>query len=101
MLAEFFGSPMDKVEEWLNDLHETLGEFFTEMFTDMGVGLTTFFIEGAAISVIVYAVYCACRIMITSKDETFSEYLNKSMLAALGYFFAKYGGNLIIRAITG
>lgn len=96
MLAEFFGSPVEKVTEWLDALAEALGVWWSDLLHTASIGITSFVIEGVAVCVIAYTVYCACRIMMTTKDETFSEYINKSMLAGLFYFFARYGGNLLL-----
>lgn len=96
MLAEFFGSPIESVTAWLDELQVALGDWFLELMQNAMIGITSFFIEGVAIAVIGYSVYCAFRIMCSNKDDTFSEYLNKSLIASLGYFFAKCGGNIIL-----
>ena len=96
MLAEFFGSPVESITAWLDELQIALGDWFSELMANVGIGITSFCIEGVAVFVIGYGVYCACRIMCSNKDETFSEYLNKSLIAAIGYFFVKCGGNIIL-----
>lgn len=95
-LADFFMTPVDQIMLWLQELESSLGVWWSEVLTNAGLGITTFVIEGVAICAISYAIYCSCRIMCSSKDETFSEYINKSMIAGLCYFFAKCGGTIIL-----
>lgn len=95
-IANFFMTPVEEVKLWLQELEIALGDWMGELLTNAGVGCTIFIIEGVAICAICYAIYCSYRIMCTNKDETFSEYLNKSMIAGLWYFFAKYGGTMIL-----
>ncbi|MEG0086547.1 MAG: hypothetical protein RR817_08745 [Niameybacter sp.] len=82
---------------WLQELQFELGNWWADLLTQAGVGVTCFLIEGIQIIVVTYAFYCACRIMCCGgKDEVFSDYMNKSMIAGLGYFFAKCGGAFIL-----
>ena len=95
-IANFFLTPVEQVQLWLQELETALGTWWIDVLTRAGHGITVFLVEGVAICAISYAVYCSCRIMCTNKDETFSEYINKSMIAGLCYFFAKCGGTIIL-----
>lgn len=99
LLSDFLTQPAETIELWLDSTSEAIGVWWQSLLTSATIGVTHFLVEGIAVIVIVYAVYCACRVMLTMKDETFSEYINKSMIAGLGYFFARYGGNIILKLI--
>lgn len=95
-LADFFMTPVDQVTLWMQELSLALGDAWDSFWHTASVSCTQFCVESVAVIVICYLVYCACRVMCTTKDETFSEYINKSMIAGLCYFFAKCGGNIIL-----
>lgn len=99
LLSDFLAQPVDTITAWLDSMSLAMSEWWSTLWTDIAINVTEFLVEGVAVVVIVYSVYCACRVMCTTKDDTFSEYINKSMLAGLGYFFAKYGGRLLLTAI--
>lgn len=97
MLGEFFLSPIEGITQWLDDFGVAIGDWWANALTSMGIGITSFLVDSIAIIVICYSVYCACRIMCCNgNDEKFSEYVNKTMISGLCYFFAKYGGRLIL-----
>lgn len=100
-LASFFMMPVDQIMLWIQELEESLGLAWAEFWHSASIGITHFAIEGVMVVVISYLVYCALRVMLCNKDETFSEYINKSMVAGLAYFFAKAGGNIILSFIGG
>lgn len=87
--------PVEKTMEWFNQLDESITEWFVEFMTDAAIGITGVVIEGVGCIVVLYTIYCACRIMCTSEDEKFSKYVNNTMIGGVCYFFAKYGGKII------
>lgn len=96
MLADFFMSPVEEVIKWIDQLAEGLKIAWQEFCNNAALGITQFVVEGVAVFMVCYLMYCAFRVMCTSKDETFSDYLNKYMLAGIGYFFAKVGGRILL-----
>lgn len=101
MLSDFFMTPIDSIAEWFDSLGLGLQTAINTFWHNVRMGVAQFIIEGITVTVICYLVYCAARVMCTNKDEKFSEYINKSMIAGLAYFFARYGGNIVIRYIGG
>lgn len=101
MLANFFMTPIEAIAEWFDSLGIVLQDAFNAFLHNAAIGMTQFVIEGIAIVVISYSIYCAFRVMCSNKDETFSEYINKSMIAALGYYFARYGAASLMNYIGG
>lgn len=99
LLSDFLSHPVETIELWLDSTSDAIGLWWKSLLTDATIGVTHFIVEGVAIIVVCYSVYCACRVMFTMKDETFSSYINKSMIAGLGYFFVRYGGNIILNLI--
>ena len=97
MLGEFFTQPTEFITQTLDDMSVNIATWWAGIMHSASVGFTTFMIQGVAICVISYGAYCAGRIMCTTKDENFSEYINKSMIAGLAYFFVKCGGTLILK----
>lgn len=101
MLSDFFMTPVSQITKWVNELGFALEEVWKTFWHNAAIGATHFVIEGIAVVVICYSIYCAFRVMCSNKDETFSEYINKSMIAAIGYYFAKYGGMALLHYIGG
>lgn len=101
MLADFFMTPVESITEWIDALGEALQASFNVFLQNAMLGITHFVVEGIAVAVISYSMYCAFRVMCSNKDETFSEYINKGMMAALGYYFARYGATAILKYIGG
>lgn len=99
MLADFFMTPVSQITKWINELELGIQEALKIFWHNAMIGTTSFIIQGIAVVVISYMVYCAARVMCSSKDETFSEYMNKTLVAGLAYFFAKCGGNIILSYI--
>lgn len=100
-LADFFMTPVGEVVRWINELQIALGNAWDTMWLNIGKGLTYFVVESLTVLVISYAVYCAYRVMFTTKDEKFSEYVNKEMIAAIVYMFVRFGGNVVLSYIGG
>lgn len=100
-LADFFMMPIESITLWLQQLEHELGIWWTELWHNIGLNVTEFLIEGVSCFVIGYMVYCCYRMIITNKDEKFSEFLNKWLIGGLAYFFAKCGGVMILHAIGG
>lgn len=98
-IADFFMTPVDQVILWLQELEQSLGVWWGELWHDIGLGVTEFTIEGISVFIIGYMVYCCYRMIITNKDEKFSEFINKWMIGGLAYFFAKCGGAMILHAM--
>lgn len=99
-IARFLQCPVESVTEWLDSFTLSFGEWWSSFIENMATGITVGIIEGVSVVVIAYAVYCACRVMCSgSNDEKFSEYISKSLIAALAYFFAKCGGRIILNYI--
>ena len=89
-------TPIESITDWLNELDGVVNEWFGMILRRLLNNTVLFFIEGIACFVICYSIYCSCRVMgCGGNDEKFSEYTNKTMVACVCYFFAKYGGVLI------
>ena len=101
MLSDFFMMPIDSIAKWIDDLGLSLQTAWNTFWHNAMLGTTHIVVEGIAVVVVSYLVYCAVRVMCSNKDETFSEYINKSLIAGLAYFFARYGGNVVLRYIGG
>lgn len=101
MLSNFFMTPVSQITKWMDELGLSIQEALNTFWRNAMIGTTSFLIQGVMVVVICYMVYCAVRIMCTGKDETFSEYMNKSIIAGLAYFFARCGGNIILAYIGG
>lgn len=101
MLANFFMTPIDSVIKWIDDLGLGLQAAWNTFWHNAMLGTTHLLVEGVAVIVVSYLVYCAVRVMCSNKDETFSEYINKSMIAGLAYFFARYAGYVVLGYIGG
>lgn len=82
-------------QEWLNGLGDALGDWLSELGSTILNGITVVIIDGLAISMFCYGIYCAGRIMCTTKDEKFDEYTNKVMITMVIYFCAKCATKLI------
>ena len=101
MIADFFMTPVDSVMQWLNDMQVSIGVWWSNLWKDIGLGVAHFAVDGVCIFLVCYMVYTAYRMIITYKDETFSEFINKWMIGALFYFFARVGGAYITHFIGG
>lgn len=99
-LMDLILTPIDKISESLDLLKNTCGEWLDGVMYDIGINATMLFIEGVAVFAVGYTIYCAFRVMCCGgKDEVFSEYINKTMIAGICYFFAKCGGVLLLKAL--
>lgn len=101
MIGNLLMTPVDGITNWFNDLGLGMQATWDSFCKNASMGITNFVVNGVAVIIVSYLVYCACRVMCSNKDETFSEYINKSLIASLGYFFAKYAGSAILAYIGG
>lgn len=89
-LSNIVSSPIEGIIQWFNDLGMALGGFFSTAFSHLLGGATIVTIESITCIVLVYSIYCTFRIMFTTKDDQFSEYTNKTLIACVCYYVAKY-----------
>lgn len=98
---DWLGQLVTDPQAVIDAVNLAVGEWWSALMTTMATGITTFVINSVAVCVICYAVYCAFGIMFSNKSETFSAYINKSMVAAVVYFIVKCGGTMILNALIG
>ena len=99
MLSDFFMTPIDTIVEWLDNLTIGIGDWWSTLWHNIGVWFATTTIETVDVLIIAYMIYCCYRIIITNKDDKFSEFINKWIISGLCYFFARCGGAMILHYI--
>lgn len=95
-IEELMLKPVEIVGEWFANVEVAILEGFASLGESLLEQFSILAIEGVTVFAVCYLVYCSYRVMCSSKDEVFSEFINKGMIAALAYYFAKVGGKIVL-----
>lgn len=82
-------------QDWIDSIGDSILGWLGKIGNAILDGITIFIIDGVAIGMFCYSVYCATMIMSCTKEEKFNEYTNKVMIAMVVYFCAKCATKLI------